>query len=118
MIRIFFFERAKLDHSVLPVYVRKNDQLAGVVFLTSMEDTTCAVGDSNQLPLHTLGDSLTGRRCFATTVSSTDVRPMASASHDTTMTVDTSKGYPVYEEEVLAWDALGEVWKKSGLRTR
>ena len=43
---------------------------------------------------------------------------MASANHDTPMTVDTSNGTSVYEEEVPAWDAFGEVLKKSGLSTR
>ena len=34
---------------------------------------------------------------------------MASANHDTPISVDTSKAPSVYEEEVPPWDALGEV---------
>ena len=84
----------------------------GSFFLRTMEDTTSAVGDSNQLPLHTPSDPLTHRSCFATTVCSKDVRPMSSANHDTPMTVDPSKGPSVYEEEVPARDALGEVMEE------
>ena len=78
--------------------VRTNDQLTHVVyqevlFLTTMEDTTSAVGDSYQCPQHTPIDLLTHRSCFATTVCS-----IASAIHDTPMTVDTFK-----EEEIPAW---------------
>ena len=47
-------ERTNLHHSVVLVHVRTNDQLAafvhqGVVFLLTMEDTTPAVGDSNEM---------------------------------------------------------------------
>ena len=73
-----------------------------------MEDTNPAAGDSNECPQ---------RSCFARTVCSKYVQPMASANHDTPMTVDTSNGTFVYEEEVPAWDALGDVLKKSGLST-
>ena len=89
--------------------MRTHDQLAdfvnqGVVFLP-----TPAVGDSSECPQ---------RSCFATTVCAKDVRPTASANRDTPMTVDTSNGPSVYEEEVPVWDALGEVLRRSGLSTR
>ena len=111
------FQRTDSHHSVVLENVRTHDRLAdfvyqGVIFLRTMEDTTSAVGDSNQLPPHTPSDPLTDRSIFATTVCSKDVRPMSSANHDTPMTVDPSKGPSVYEEEVLAPDALGEVMEE------
>ena len=70
--------------------------------------------------LHLLWEKQTNfhRAHPVTLLDITAVSQLASTNHDTPKTVHTSKAPSVYEEEIRAREALGEVSKKSALSPR
>ena len=105
-----FFEPIAWDQSFSFVkYVRTRDQLTDVLtkgsFSSQRWKTLPLLWQIQTNVNSTPVDSHSHRSCFATTVFSKDVGPMASASQNTRMRVDTSKE-PVCVRRYTAMEQL------------